>query len=99
MYNKAEKQQNLFNQSHRVHITPLVIYALGGGHTRIHPHISNLKKPGVRLVNNNLEQMLMHGVCVQHTVVYTYIQMYMQMYVHTYVRTSDATIIVIYDIS
>ena len=45
-YNEAEKQQNLFNQSHRdrVHITPLVINALGGGHT--HPHRSNLKKPG-----------------------------------------------------
>ena len=27
MYNKAEKQQNFFNLSHRVHITTLVIYA------------------------------------------------------------------------
>ena len=58
MYNKAEKQQNLFNQSHRVHIMPLVIYALGGGHTHIHPHRSNLKKPagwrGPGLKNNDL---------------------------------------------
>ena len=32
-YKEAEKQQNLFNQSNRVHIMPQVIYALGGGHT------------------------------------------------------------------
>ena len=38
-YNKAEKQQDLFNQSHRVHITPLDIRPLGGGHTDTHTDI------------------------------------------------------------
>ena len=32
-YNEAQKQKNLFNQSYTVHITPLVIHGLGGGHT------------------------------------------------------------------
>ena len=32
-YNKAEKQQNLFNQSQTVHIMPLVIHALRGRDT------------------------------------------------------------------
>ena len=38
---EVERQQNLFNQSHRVHITPLVIHGLGADthtHTHIHPH-------------------------------------------------------------
>ena len=37
-YKEVERQQNLFNQSHRVHITPLVIHGLGGGHTHTHTH-------------------------------------------------------------
>ena len=36
-YNKAKKQQNLFNQSHRIHITPLVIRTLRvDAHTKMH---------------------------------------------------------------
>ena len=37
-YKEVERQQNLFNQSHRVHITPLVIHGLGGGHTHTQTH-------------------------------------------------------------
>ena len=29
-------QQELFNQSHEVEITPLVIYGMGSGHTHAH---------------------------------------------------------------
>ena len=43
----------MFNQSHGVHITPLVINTLGGGHTQMHTHThiqtsaqNNFKKPG-----------------------------------------------------
>ena len=32
---ETEKQQELFNQSYKVQITPLVIYGLGRGHTHI----------------------------------------------------------------
>ena len=32
------KSSNLFTQSHTVHITPLVIHALGGTHTHTHTH-------------------------------------------------------------
>ena len=39
-YKETEKQQNLFNQSNMVHITPLVIHALRGArtHARAHTH-------------------------------------------------------------
>ena len=38
--NVTEKQPQLFNQSFKVKITPLIIYGLGGGrtHTHIHTH-------------------------------------------------------------
>ena len=51
------KPKNLFNQSHRVYITSLVINSLRAGtytHTHTHAHIqtfanrSNSKKPGTR---------------------------------------------------
>ena len=55
MYNEAEKQ-NFFSQSHRVHITLLIIHALGVGdththththtHSYVHLHRSDFKKPG-----------------------------------------------------
>ena len=45
MYNEAEKQQNLFNKSHRVHFMPLVIHALWGRHAYTHT-----TKPRVCLV-------------------------------------------------
>ena len=48
MASDAEKQQNLFSQSHMVHITPLVIHGLRGRLTDIHPHRSDFKKPGAR---------------------------------------------------
>ena len=47
-YKETEKQQDLFEWLFRLHITPLVIHGLGGGHThtRIHPHRNYLNKPG-----------------------------------------------------
>ena len=33
-----ENQYNFFNQSYGVHITPLVIYSLGGKNTHTHTH-------------------------------------------------------------
>ena len=56
MYNEAEKQYNLFSQSHTVHITlyHATSYSWPRGrthrhtdtHTRIHLHRSDFKKPG-----------------------------------------------------
>ena len=47
-----EMLQNLFNQSHTVYITPLVINTLRGGHTDTHTYQcvnqSNFKKSGMR---------------------------------------------------
>ena len=70
MYNKAEKQQNLFSQSYTVHITPLVIDGLGGGHThthtRIHPHLKNQARAGLRLARAWFKKWSGHTIIAMH---------------------------------
>ena len=46
--NQTEKQQELFDQSYKVQITPLVIYGLGGGHTHIHTHMKVISSDQVQ---------------------------------------------------
>ena len=63
-YNELERQQNLFNQSHRVHITPLVIHGLGGGHT--HTYIRTeviLRSQTCAWFKNNISVMEVPGNC------------------------------------